>query len=425
MNILIIDDIATNRRLLRATLEAEGHDVQEAANGIEGLRALEEQQADAVISDVLMPGMDGFRLCHEIRSNQKLCSLPLVLYTSTYNSPTDRQLAESVGADAYIFKPAPAATLLEAIHTAQRKGRLHEPKLAPGLEHAEILERYNSVLVRKLESRNSELQEALNGLGEAHEQILELNRNLETRVAQRTAALDAANRELEAFSFSVSHDLRAPLRHINGFADLLLATEPQLSPDGREVTQRICEASRQMYRLIEALLEFARVGRAPLQLTTVSLEQVLDDALTAVAPETRDRNIEWQRSRLPSVRGDATLLRQVLVNLLSNAIKYTRTRNPAVIEIGQRTGRAEEVVTFVKDNGVGFDLRRAGELFGVFKRLHDADAFEGTGIGLANAHRIITRHGGSIWADAAVDCGATFYFSLLRAIEPEGTAGAA
>jgi signal transduction histidine kinase len=414
MNILIIDDIPVNRRLLRATLEAEGHSVSEAADGLEGLQALQGESVDAVISDVLMPTMDGFRFCHEIRKNSELRELPLILYTSTYNSPTDRQLAESVGADAYILKPAPAATLLEAIQSAQRRDRTSTPAAAPAMEPAEVLERYNAVLVRKLESRNTDLQEALGSLHEAHDQILELNRNLETRVAQRTAALDAANRELEAFSFSVSHDLRAPLRHISGFADLLLATETNMTDDGRELSRRIVDATRRMHELIEALLEFARVGRAPLQLVDIALEQVVSEALEAVAPETRGRNIEWVRSPLPIVRGDATLLRQVLVNLLSNAIKYSRTRNPAVIEIGQRAGRADEVVTFVKDNGVGFDPKCAGELFGVFKRLHGADAFEGTGIGLANAHRIITRHGGSIWADAAVDGGATFYFSLLR-----------
>lgn len=416
MNLLIVDDQPSNLKLLKANLEAAGHTVSEAANGIEALQALERAPPDALISDVLMPGMDGFRLCHEIRRHERHHALPLVLYTATYNSPTDRQLAESVGADAYILKPAPVSMLLEAIRSAQNRAGRRSAPLDNSMGHAEILERYNAVLVRKLESRNSELQLALANLRSAHEQILELNRNLETRVAQRTAALDAANRELEAFSYSVSHDLRAPLRHITGFAELLLADSSRdVSEDGRHVAGRILAASQQMNRLIEALLEFARVGRTPLQLQEVDLEALLESALEELEIDIRGRNIEWRRNGLPRVRGDATLLRQVLANLLSNAIKYTRTRQPAIIEIGQRPGRAAEVVIFVKDNGVGFDVRRAGELFGVFKRLHAADVFEGTGIGLANAHRIITRHGGSIWAEAALDRGATFYFSLQRA----------
>ena len=416
MKILIVDDYPANLKLLRAMLEAEQHTVIEAPNGVAALACLERETVDAVISDVLMPAMDGFKLCHEIRQSPRLFALPIILYTSTYNSPTDRELAGSVGADAYILKPAPVNVLLAAIDDARHmSARRRIPDAGP-LRHAEVLERYNAVLVRKLETRNAELQTTLGSLRAAHDEILELNRNLETRVAQRTAALDAANRELEAFSFSVSHDLRAPLRHMIGFADLLMAGESaRMSDDGRMLCKRILTSASRMNLLIEALLEFARVGRVPLQLVELDLEAVLDEALEAVAPETRGRNIEWRRTRLPQVRGDRVLLRQVLVNLLSNAIKYSRTRSPAIIEIGQRSGRADEVVIYVKDNGVGFDLRQAGEIFGVFKRLHTAESFEGTGIGLANAQRIISRHGGTIWADAAVECGASFFFSLRTA----------
>jgi signal transduction histidine kinase len=415
MNLLIVDDHPTNLKLLRAGLEAEGQHVTEAADGLQALQALEREPFDAVISDVLMPGMDGFRLCHELRRSEKLHKVALVLYTSTYNSAGDQQLAESVGADAYVLKPAPANELIQAVHDARERAQRRE-RAPPSIEHAEVLERYNAVLVRKLESRNAEVQCALANLRSAHEQILELNRNLEVRVAQRTAALDAANRELEAFSFSVSHDLRAPLRHISGFAELLLLDSgQQLSAEGRELAGRIVGASRQMNELIEALFEFARVGRVPLQLIDLDLNSVLKEALETVCVDALGRDIEWKHNGLPHALGDATLLRQVLINLLSNAIKYTRTRERAVIETGHRPGRSNEVVIFIKDNGVGFDQADAEELFGVFKRLHDAAEFEGTGIGLANVHRIVTRHGGSVWAEAKVNQGATFCFSLQRA----------
>ncbi len=417
MNLLIVDDYPTNLKMLRVALEAEGHSVEEAVDGTEALARLGSSTFDAIISDVLMPTMDGFRLCHEVRKLEKLRTLPLILYTSTYNSPTDRALADSVGADAYILKPAPVSELLNAIEAARARPHARTTADYPAIAHTEVLERYNAVLVRKLESRNIELAQALASLNSAHVNILELNRSLESRVEQRTAALDAANRELEAFSFSVSHDLRAPVRQITGLADLLkeeIAEHPALAP-AQELPDRILVAARQMNDLIDAMLEFARTARAPLALAEVDLEAVLAEALETIAMELHDRDIEWRRSKLPRVHGDAVLLRQVLINLLSNAVKYSRGRAPAIIEIGQRDGRADEVVVFVRDNGVGFDVRRAGELFGVFKRLHSAEKFEGTGIGLATAQRIISRLGGSIWAEARIDHGAMFSFSLKRA----------
>ena len=414
MKILVVDDYPTNVRLLRASLESAGHDVVEAGNGAIALELLAREPVDAVISDVLMPTMDGFRLCHEIRKHAKLWTLPLILYTSTYNSPTDRQLAESVGADAYVLKPAPASVLMEAIAKAQAKSRPAGPAAA-ALENAEVLERYSAALVRKLESRNDELQKALASLGSAHDQILELNRNLETRVTQRTAQLDAANKELEAFCFSVSHDLRAPVRHITGYAQLLdLEARERLNPNDLDLVGRIVAAAARMNALIESLLQLAQTARDPVTATPVDLEALLDACLEELAPDAAGRRIEWRRNRLPTVMGDNLLLRQVLTNLLSNAIKYTRTRSPAVIEIGQREGRLNEAVVFVKDNGVGFDTRRVSELFGVFKRLHNAESFEGIGVGLANVHRIVTRLGGSVWAEGSTGLGATFYFSLPR-----------
>jgi signal transduction histidine kinase len=417
MNLLIVDDYPNNRKLLRAALEAEGHRVAEASDGVEALDVLGRDCMDAVISDILMPRMDGFRLCREIRKGEKLnCGMPVVLYTATYNSPSDRELAQTVGADCYLLKPAPTAALLDAVREAQQKARRRPTSNVTEVEEAYVLEQYSAALVRKLDHRNSELQEALVDLQDAHEHILALNRNLETRVTQRTAALAAANEELEAFSFSVSHDLRAPLLHIDGFAQLLQeSTAGRLDEKSREYLEHIVGAARRMGELIQALLTFARTSRAQLNLADVDLEEVLEGALAEVRGDTQSRNIQWQRGRLPKARGDATLLGQVFVNVIANAIKYTRTRYPAVIEIGARPGRADEVVVFVRDNGVGFDLRYADRLFGVFQRLHRADEFEGTGIGLANAHRIVTRHGGAIWAEAAVDRGATFFFSLPRA----------
>jgi signal transduction histidine kinase len=413
LKFLIADDSPRNLKLLRAGLEAEGHKVVEAANGAEALAALDRESLDAVISDILMPSMDGFRLCHEVRrSDKNYRDIPLILYTATYDSPADRALANTVGADRYILKPAPAALLVSAVEDILAKSAAR-PKTPPGVDDTYVLERYNAALVHKLESRNDELHASLAKLQTAHEHIVELNRLLETRVSQRTEALDAANKELEAFSFSVSHDLRAPLSRIGGFVQMLKdSAGAQLNTANREMLSQIASATTQLSRLIDALLEFARTSRTEMHFVEVDLDVLIDKVIADLSVDLAGREVEWRRSALPKIRGDAILLYQVLVNLLSNAIKYTRTRDQSVIEIGTRDGRNNEAVIFVRDNGVGFDLRYAGKLFGVFQRMHREDEFEGTGIGLANAQRILTRHGGSIWAEAAVGRGATFYFSL-------------
>jgi signal transduction histidine kinase len=238
---------------------------------------------------------------------------------------------------------------------------------------------------------------------------------LEERVRQRTAELDAVNKELEAFSYSVSHDLRAPLRHVTGFAGLLEAhAGAQLDDQGRRHLRTIAEAAKRMGQLIDDLLSFSRMGRGQLSRRQVSMAGIVEEARQEVmsAAEVAHRSIEWQIGELPEVEGDPAMLRLVLINLLSNAVKYTAPRSPARIEVGSTLDASGDRVFFVRDNGVGFDMQYVHKLFGVFQRLHTSEEFEGTGIGLANVRRILHRHGGSVWAESAVDQGATFRFSL-------------
>jgi light-regulated signal transduction histidine kinase (bacteriophytochrome) len=250
----------------------------------------------------------------------------------------------------------------------------------------------------------------------AEEQIQKLNQELADRVYARTAQLEASNKELEAFSYSVSHDLRAPVRHISGYVGLLRkALGATLSAEGVGHLQTIADAAKQMTDLIDDLLLFSQMGRAPMRKSKISLSHLVEETIKILQPETEGRNMVWKKGQLPDVEADFAMLRQVFVNLLSNAVKYTGPRAAAEIEIGclPETGMTGmEVVVFVRDNGVGFDMEYADKLFGVFQRLHSSDDFEGTGIGFANVRRIIARHGGRTWAQGEVDKGATFYFSL-------------
>jgi PAS domain S-box-containing protein len=250
----------------------------------------------------------------------------------------------------------------------------------------------------------------------AEEEIEKLNRELKRRVGE----LASLNQELEAFSYSVSHDLRAPLRHIDGFARLLRRQAADgLDEKAGHYLGTIEESVGQMGNLIDQLLAFSRLGRAEVRSATVDLEALVWEAIRDVERDTNGRDVRWTVGALPPVTGDEALLRQVFINLLSNAVKYTSPRAVASIEVGCLPEGSEEVVCFVRDNGVGFDMKYVDKLFGVFQRLHGAGEFEGTGIGLANVRRVIQRHGGRTWARGAVDEGATFYFSLPREA-PEG-----
>jgi PAS domain S-box-containing protein len=249
----------------------------------------------------------------------------------------------------------------------------------------------------------------------AEERIRSLNAELELRVRERTEELSAANRELEGFAYSVAHDLRAPLRHMDAFSRILMEDfSDALPPEAQRYLKTIRDSSQTMSRLVEDLLNLARIGRQELSRQLADLNELVHVVVDELRADNPGREINWRLERLPIIECDPGLMKQVLVNLLANAVKYTRHRSEALIEIGPLEVRGEQGL-FIRDNGVGFDMKYVDKLFGVFQRLHRAEEFEGTGVGLAIVNRIIRKHGGDVWAEAIVDQGATFYLTLPKA----------
>jgi len=259
------------------------------------------------------------------------------------------------------------------------------------------------------------LQDELEQRQQREAEIRKLNQELTLRAGD----LVVANKELESFAYSVSHDLRAPLRHLVGYSELLQKhTSGSLDDKSQKYLQTILEAGKRMGNLIDDLLAFSRIGRAEHRTSDVDLQQLVKEVVSEVGQQAKERKISWKVGALPACHGDRSLLRLAVVNLVSNAVKFTGTRSLAEIEIGSVSGNADKIEIFVRDNGVGFEMQYVDKLFGVFQRLHRADEFEGTGIGLATVQRIIHRHGGTVRADGAVDRGATFYFTLPKATNP-------
>lgn len=370
LRVLLVEDNAGDARLIQESLaEAsdQSFDLEIAETLRAGLQRLHLGGIDAMLLDLALP--DSFGMETFVRARAQALGVAIIVLTGLDEDSLALKLVQG-GAQDFVAKvDVSGNNLTRAILYAVERERLEQ-------------------------------------------EFRKLNLQLEQRVKDRTAELEATNRDLEAFSFSVSHDLRAPLIKLIGFADLLeTKCSAQLDPQGAKYVARIHEAAFKMSHLIDDMLRLAKVGRQGLHKKEVPLRSLVDEVVAELGTEIEKREIEWRITALPVIDCDYGLMKQVLANLISNAVKYTRPREEAIIEIGQMTVEGQTVF-FVRDNGVGFDMKLAGKLFAPFQRLHQDHEFEGTGIGLATVQRIIEKHRGRIWAESESGRGSTFFFTI-------------
>ncbi|HUY14644.1 MAG TPA: response regulator [Terriglobia bacterium] len=415
VEILVAEDSPTQAEQLKHYLTARGYTVTVVGNGKQALAAALERKPRLVITDIVMPEMDGYDLCKEIKSQAGLADVPVILLTSL-STAHDVLKGLECGADNFIRKPYDEKYLLSRVEYILANQELRKSERMRVGVHLYFAGQTYFI--------TSERHQILDLLISTYEEAVRINEDLETKqrelsrehdlLRERTSQLAEANKQLEAFSYSVAHDLRAPLRQINGFVSVLIDDfASQLGPAAERHLQTIREGSEKMGRMVDDLLNLARLDRKEMELKITPLNSTVNVVLTELQAQCANRKIEWDIGSLPSVACDPGLMKLAFTNLLSNAVKYTLRKDLAVIQVGQVLLDGH-VTLFVRDNGAGFNLQHASKLFGVFQRFHAADEFEGSGVGLATVQRIIRKHGGRIWAEAEPGKGATFYFTLGR-----------
>ena len=406
LEILIAEDSLTQAQRLERILQQHGYHVTVTSNGRLALESARRRKPTLIISDVVMPDMDGYELCRQIKSDASLADIPLILVT-TLSDPQEVIRGLECRADNFILKPYDETYLLNRVRFVLLNREVHQSERA-GMGVEIFFNGHKHFIT-------SDRLQILNLLLSTYEAAIQ--RNGELSLAQHglrdlNLSLESANKELESFSYSVSHDLRAPLRVIDGYSNILLKTfSAQMPAEAQRLLKAVSTGAKHMDRLIDDLLRFSRLGRQPLRKQPVNILTLVREVVEELRKEQGDRHIEVNIGDLPNCGGDPSLLKQVFVNLLSNAFKYTRQKEKATVEVGFQQQEGENVY-FIRDNGAGFDMEYAGKLFGVFQRLHSADEFEGTGVGLSIVQRIIQRHGGRTWAEGKVGEGAIFYFTL-------------
>jgi signal transduction histidine kinase len=404
MKVLVVDDREENCLVLEAKLKNRGHEPNCALHGVQALRMLRSEPFDLIITDLLMPEMDGYQLTHDVKTDDKLKHIPVLIYTATYTDPKDETLALNLGANGFIRKPAADDEFFGLINEIMTKA--HEGKLeqrTPTGEELDYLRSYSERLVHKLESKVEQLEIT-------RRKLSDLNANLERRVEDATAELRQANHELEAFAYSVSHDLRSPLRTIEGYISMARQEEG----DGRDqFLQRAAKLAVQGQELISNLLEYSRLKTEHIELGPVSLQHAVTVALERFSEMERTNNDIKVQTLTSSVRANEIYLAQVIQNLVSNALKFTRPESRAHVTISEEaTGNV--VRLNVSDQGIGIEPEYQEKIFNVFERLHDKATYPGTGVGLAIVQRAISKMGGRVCVQSGFE-GSTFWIELPKA----------
>jgi two-component system sensor histidine kinase/response regulator len=404
--LLIAEDSPTQAEKLKHILESQSYNVMAAVNGRQALEMARRQKPTLVISDILMPEMDGYQLCAAIKSDPALKNVPVILVT-TLSDPQDVIRGLECRADNFIIKPYEERYLLSRIQFVLLNREIREH------DHTSIgVEIY---FHGQRHFITADRLQILNLLLSTYEAAIQRNQELtraKNELRKTNASLEAANQELESFSYSVSHDLRAPLRAIHGFTGIVLdEASDQLDEAGKELLGRAQGACVRMGQLIDDLLNLSKVARSELTRGDVDLGSMANSILDDLQKSQPDRQVRCTVSGPLTANADPRLARVVLENLLGNSWKFTSKRPDATIEFTSKR-QDDEQIFIVRDNGAGFDMAYAEKIFGAFQRLHSNDEFPGTGIGLATVYRIIQRHGGRIWTESAIGAGATFYFTL-------------
>ncbi|MBI1176327.1 response regulator [bacterium] len=434
MNVLIVDDHPTNRKLLRVTLEAEQMKVLEANDGEEALNVLRSDPVDAVISDILMPNMDGYRLCHELRKDQDLQHLPLIFYTSTYTSPGDRELAISVGADCYLTKPISAEQLVESLQKALTDSKAQRDRHSAKGSHTQIMmKKYSATLVNKLEEKNAELEETIASLEKARDEIAKLNADLEVRVLQRTAELEQRtieledanrrlvkqNEEIQSFYHTLSHELKTPLTSAGEFVSLVAeglagpVNETQIEYLG--LAKESCE---QMRVCLNDLLDSTRLdtGKFTLELKNCSLADLVERAVATQSSVADLKQIKLSlaaKASLPDLLLDPTRIIQVVVNLVGNALKFTPKGGKVAVEIDSVSSPEKSARVVVRDSGPGISSDHLGRIFERLYQIKEGQSSSGGGLGLGLylCRQLVELHGGTISVTSNGN-GSAFEFQL-------------
>lgn len=412
VSILLVDDRPENLVALEAALEVLGQHLVKVSNGREALRAALNHDFAVVLLDVRLPDVDGFETAGMLRERSRSRHTPIIFLTAVDKDDTQVSKGYSLGAVDYIFKPLDPdilrAKVSVFIELYQKKRQIE--RLNRSLEER-VRQR-----TTELESANRDLEHEVRERKRAEEEVRQLNAQLEERVQARTAELEAANDELRAFSYSVSHDLRSPLRKIEAFGQLLVEeSKDELGSAAQDYLSRIRAASRHMNALIEDMLKLSRVSREQMKREAVNLSKMAREILDEYQQGHPTRQVTTHVDEGLSTYGDEALLRIAMDNLLGNAWKFTSENDDGRIEFRGTKLDGEEAFS-VKDNGAGFDMTHADKLFQAFQRLHPSHSFPGTGIGLAIVYRIVKRHGGRIVGEGAIDEGASFTFTLPQHI---------